>query len=51
MLLLFRPFRLGDTIEVQASAGWSRQLSLFMTELAGDENEQIWCPTIRSGTR
>ena len=44
MLLLFRPFRLGDTIEAAGKRGVVKELSLFMTELAGDENEQILVP-------
>jgi small conductance mechanosensitive channel len=44
MLLLFRPFRLGDTIEVAGKKGVVRELNLFMTELAGDEGVQILLP-------
>jgi small conductance mechanosensitive channel len=44
MLLLFRPFRLGDDIEVAGKRGTVRDLDLFMTELAGAENVQILVP-------
>lgn len=44
MLLLFRPFRLGDSIEVAGKAGTVKNLNLFMTELASGDNVQILIP-------
>lgn len=44
MLMLFRPFRLGDSIEVAGKSGVVRGLNLFMTELAGGDNVQILIP-------
>jgi small conductance mechanosensitive channel len=44
MLLLFRPFRIGDEVEVAAKAGKVRSLSLFMTELVTPDNTQILLP-------
>lgn len=44
MLLLFRPFRLGDAIEVAGKAGTVKNLNLFMTELASGDNVQILIP-------
>lgn len=44
MLLLFRPFRLGDNIEVSGKNGTVRGLNIFMTELASGENVQILIP-------
>ena len=44
MLLLFRPFRIGDTIEVVGKRGQVKTLNLFMTELVNDENVQIFIP-------
>ncbi len=44
MLLLFRPFRIGDNIEVGGRAGTVRNLNLFMTELMSGENIQILIP-------
>jgi len=44
MLLLFRPFRIGDDVEVGGKAGKVRALSLFMTELAAADNSQILLP-------
>jgi small conductance mechanosensitive channel len=44
MLLLFRPFRLGDVIEVAGKSGTVRDLNLFMTELAGGDNVQVLIP-------
>lgn len=44
MLLLFRPFRIGDDVEVGGKAGKVRSLSLFMTELVAPDNTQILLP-------
>lgn len=44
MLLMFRPFRVGDTIEVGGKIGQVRDLNLFLTELSGGDNVQILIP-------
>ena len=44
MLLLFRPFRIGDAVEVAGKAGKVHTLSLFMTELMAPDNTQILLP-------
>jgi small conductance mechanosensitive channel len=44
MLLLFRPFRLGDRIEVAGKNGTVKNLNLFMTELASGDNVQVLIP-------
>ncbi len=44
MLLLFRPFRIEDDVEVGGKAGKVRSLSLFMTELVAPDNTQILLP-------
>jgi small conductance mechanosensitive channel len=44
MLLLFRPFHLGDTIEVGGITGTVKNLNLFMTEIAGGDNVQVLIP-------
>jgi small conductance mechanosensitive channel len=44
MLLLFRPFRIEDDVEVGGKAGKVKSLSLFMTELAAPDNTQILLP-------
>lgn len=44
MLLLFRPFRLGDTIEVGGITGMVKNLNLFMTEVASGDNVQVLVP-------
>lgn len=44
MLLLFRPFRIGDDVEVAGKAGKVKSLSLFMTELVAPDNTQILLP-------
>jgi len=44
MLLLFRPFKIGDYIEGGGLAGTVKNLSLFVTELATPDNVQIIAP-------
>ena len=44
MLLIFRPFRVGDSIEVAGKNGTVRNLNLFMTELATGDNVQVLIP-------
>jgi small conductance mechanosensitive channel len=44
MLLIFRPFRLGDSVEVAGKSGTVKNLNLFMTELASGENVQVLIP-------
>jgi small conductance mechanosensitive channel len=44
MMLLFRPFRVGDQIEVGGKNGYVKELNLFFTELATAENVQVLIP-------
>jgi small conductance mechanosensitive channel len=44
MLLLFRPFHIGDDIEIAGKAGKVKALSLFMTELVMADNTQVLMP-------
>lgn len=44
MLLLFRPFKVGDYIEAGGLAGTVKDISLFITELATPDNVQIIAP-------
>ena len=44
MLLLFRPFKLGDQVEVGGQAGTVKGLTLFTTELASGDNIQVLIP-------
>jgi len=44
MLLLFRPFKVGDYIEAGGLAGTVKGISLFVTELATPDNVQIIAP-------
>jgi len=44
MLLIFRPFKIGDTVAVGGAQGVVRSLTLFWTEIAGDSNVQIIVP-------
>lgn len=44
MLLLFRPFKVGDDIEVAGQSGTVRAITLFATELAMADNVQLFLP-------
>ena len=44
MLLVFRPFKIGDTVAVGGIQGTVRALTLFWTEVTGDNNVQIIVP-------
>ncbi len=44
MLLLFRPFKVGDYVEVGGVAGTVKSVTLFLTELATPDNVQILAP-------
>lgn len=44
MLLIFRPFRIGDYVEVADESGTVKSISLFITELATPDNVQIIIP-------
>jgi small conductance mechanosensitive channel len=44
MLLIFRPLRIGDSIEVAGKSGTVKNLNLFMTELASGDNVQVLIP-------
>jgi small conductance mechanosensitive channel len=57
MLLLFRPFRVGDSIEAGALSGKVGQVSLFHTQLVTGDNIQVitpnsvvWSASIRNMT-
>lgn len=44
MLLIFRPFRVGDFVDVQGASGTVKDVSLFVTELTTADNIQITVP-------
>ena len=44
MLLLFRPFRVGDYVEAGGHAGTIKELNLFFTVMATPDNVQITVP-------
>lgn len=44
MLLLFRPYRVGDVIEVSGRTGTVRSLDLFITELTTPDNLKVVLP-------
>lgn len=44
MLLLFRPFRVGDTVDTAAVTGTVKSVSLFHTELVTADNVQVIAP-------
>jgi len=44
MLLLFRPFKVGDYVEVGGVAGTVKSITLFVTEFATPDNVQVLAP-------
>ena len=44
MLLIFRPFKVGDFVEAAGLAGTVKSVNLFVTELATPDNVQILAP-------
>lgn len=44
MMLLFRPFRVGDQVEVAGKTGVVKELTLFFTELSSADNVQVLIP-------
>jgi small conductance mechanosensitive channel len=44
MLIVFRPFHIGDRIETGGVAGTAREVNLFYTEIDGDDNARIIIP-------
>src|SRR5210317_2517811 len=44
MLLLFRPFKIGDYVEVAGQAGTVKAVTLFISELSTPDNVQIIVP-------
>lgn len=47
MILLFRPFKVGQYVEVAGTGGTVMEVNLFATELATPENVQILVPNAR----
>lgn len=44
MILIFRPFKIGDYVEVAGHAGTVKTVSLFVTEMSSPDNVQIIVP-------
>ncbi len=44
MLLMFRPFKIGDFVDIGGEAGTVKEVGLFTTELATGDNVQIIMP-------
>lgn len=44
MLLVLRPYRIGDVVEINGRVGTVRRLDLFMTELTDADNLSIFMP-------
>lgn len=44
MLVVFRPFHIGDRVETGGVSGTTREINLFFTEIDGDDNARIIIP-------
>ena len=52
MLIIFRPFKVGDFIEAAGTSGSVEQIMIFITKLKSPDNKQLYVPngSIISGT-
>ena len=48
MLILFRPYKLGDFVDIAGTSGTVKDINLFITELATPDNVQIIVPNGQS---
>jgi small conductance mechanosensitive channel len=48
MLLVLRPYRVGDFVEIDGKSGTVKRLDLFMTELADADNLDIFIPNSKA---
>lgn len=48
MLILFRPYKLGDVVDIDGTMGTVKDINLFVTELATPDNIQIIVPNGKS---
>ncbi|MEM8729361.1 MAG: mechanosensitive ion channel domain-containing protein [Pseudomonadota bacterium] len=48
MLILFRPYKLGDFVDVSGTSGTVKDLNLFVTELVTPDNVQIILPNSKA---
>jgi len=44
MLVVFRPFHIGDRVETGGVTGIAREINLFFTEIDGDDNTRVIIP-------
>ncbi|WP_019959892.1 mechanosensitive ion channel family protein [Woodsholea maritima] len=44
MIVFFRPYRIGDFVEIAGTSGTVKEITLFTTELATPDNKQIIVP-------
>src|SRR5208283_4081833 len=44
MLLIFRPFKIGDKVQIAGTTGVAKDLSLFWTELVTEDKVQVIIP-------
>jgi small conductance mechanosensitive channel len=47
MILILRPYRVGDVVEINGRIGTVKRLDLFMTELADPDNLDIYLPNAK----
>lgn len=44
MIIFFRPYKIGDFVDISGTAGTVRDINLFFTELAGPDNRKVIVP-------
>jgi small conductance mechanosensitive channel len=48
MIVFFRPYKIGDFVDISGTAGTVKDINLFLTELSTPDNRQIIVPNGRS---
>ena len=50
IILLFKPFKVGDYIEAQGTGGTVKEIQIFHTILATPDNKMVYIPNVRLRT-
>jgi len=48
MLIIFRPYKLGDFVDIGGTTGTVKDINLFVTELATPDNVQVIVPNVQA---
>ena len=51
LMIIFKPFKVGDYIEAGGTAGAVEEIGIFTTELKTPDNKKVIVPNARAGGR